>query len=157
MTNVRPVHVYVPVAGGVVSADPPPTLESFAANLYASLAPLAWVDDQVEWSLAKFSGAFGEMFQAVEDVARDTPEGPGWSAVVDITRCPSGWLGWLAQFVGVSVSSRARGESSSRVHHVARQLQARHASRNSHRRATAFDGHQDRAHSGTVGRRCIRT
>jgi hypothetical protein len=102
MTDVRPAHEYVPTPG-VFVADPPPTLEAFAANLYASLAPLAWMDDQTEWSLAKFSGAFGEMFEAVEDVARDTAQGPGWSAVVDITRCPLAWLPWLAQFVGVIV------------------------------------------------------
>lgn len=100
MTDVRPAHVYMPAT---LAVTPPPTLEAFAANLYASLAPLAWMDDQAEWSLAKFSGAFGEMFQAVEEVARDTSEGPGWSAVVDLTRSPTAWLGWLAQFVGVTI------------------------------------------------------
>src|SRR3954463_10371654 len=101
MTDVRPAHAYVP-APVVFAAQPAPTLEAFAANLYASLAPLAWMDDQAEWSLAKFSGAFGAMFESVEDVARDTAQGPGWSAVVDITRCPLDWLPWLAQFVGVT-------------------------------------------------------
>jgi threonine dehydrogenase-like Zn-dependent dehydrogenase len=43
------------------------------------------------------------MFQPVADVARDTPAGPGWSAVLDLGRCPDAWLPWLAQFVGVTV------------------------------------------------------
>lgn len=82
--------------------DPPP-LESFADNLYDALFPLAGEDGNVGWHLAYFVGAIGAMFQDVADVARDTPEGPGWSAVVDLTRCPTTWLPWLAQLVGVTV------------------------------------------------------
>jgi len=82
---------------------PPPTLESFAENLYAGMDPLAWLDASVGWALAQFCAALGVMFQPVEDVARDTPDGPGGSAVVDLDRCPDAWLPWLAQFVGVTV------------------------------------------------------
>jgi hypothetical protein len=83
--------------------DAPPDLESFADNLYAGMEPLAWMDSAVGYALAHFCAALGSMFQAVEDVARDTPEGPGWSAVLDLDRCPDAWLPWLAQFVGVTV------------------------------------------------------
>jgi hypothetical protein len=83
--------------------EPFPTLESFAAALYDAIYPLTELDGQTGWHLAKFAGALGEMFQPVADVARDTPEGPGWSAVLDLQRCPDEWLPWLAQFVGVAL------------------------------------------------------
>jgi hypothetical protein len=86
--------------------SPPPELESFAGNLYYGVAPVAGEDDQHDFALAKLSGALGVMFQAVEDLARDTPEGPGWSSVVDIDRCPDDWIPWLGQFVGVSNGNR---------------------------------------------------
>lgn len=86
--------------------SPPPELESFAANVYYGVAPVAGEDAQYDYALAKFSGALGVMFQAVEDLARDTPEGPGWSAVVDVDRCPDDWIPWLGQFVGVSQGDR---------------------------------------------------
>lgn len=90
-------EVDAPVAG------PPPALDSFAANLYAGMEPLAWLDGSVGYALAHFCAAQGVMFQVVEDLARDTPEGPGWSVVIDLDRCPDEWLPWLAQFVGVTV------------------------------------------------------
>lgn len=80
-----------------------PVLESFADRLYGSMAPVAWLDASVDYALANYDGAIGEMFQAVEDLARDTPDGPGWSGVMDLARCPTAWLPWLAQFAGVTV------------------------------------------------------
>jgi tail protein P2 I len=80
-----------------------PDLDDFADRFYYSVAPLAWLDADNGYALAYYCGAMGEMFEPVEDVARDTPEGPGWSAVVDLERCPDDWLPWLAQFVGVTV------------------------------------------------------
>jgi hypothetical protein len=85
------------------ATDPMPVMQSFAAALYDAVFPLAALDGQTGWHLAHFAGALGEMFQPVADVARDTPEGPGWSAVLDLERCPDEWLPWLAQFVGVVV------------------------------------------------------
>src|SRR5437764_7240325 len=41
------------------------------------------------------------MYQLVEDLVRDTLDGPGWSALVDLDRCPDVALPWLAQLVGV--------------------------------------------------------
>lgn len=78
-------------------------LDSFAADLYGSLEPLAGEDEANAWALATLCAAIGTMFQPAEDLARDTEEGPGWSAVVDLQRCPDDWLPWLAQFVGVTV------------------------------------------------------
>lgn len=108
MTNVRESDVgrihgtpraIIPLAEVVAE---PPELETFAERIYASVEPLAWLDAEADYALAKLAGALGEMFQPVEDVARDTPEGPGWSAVVDAIRCPDDWLIWLRQFVGAN-------------------------------------------------------
>lgn len=106
MTQVRPGPTRA--LAGFADPEPlPPGLESFAARYYESMAPLAWMDASTGYALALFCGALGTMFQPVEDVARDTPEGPGWSAVVDLTRCPAAWLPWLAQFIGVTVPAGA--------------------------------------------------
>lgn len=82
---------------------PPPTLATFADNLYDALEPVAWQDAFYGYALAHYCASLGAMFQPVEDLARDTEDGPGWSAVLDLDRCPDAWLPWLAQFVGVTI------------------------------------------------------
>ena len=84
---------------------PAPVLKSFAQRIYDDLAPLAVLDAATGYDLAYYVGALGQEFQVVEDLSRDQtlPSGkiaPGWSQAVDITRCPSNALAWLAQFVG---------------------------------------------------------
>lgn len=105
--QVRPgrIEVRAPRSLAVVaqSTPEPPTLESFAADLYDSVLPVAWLDHEYGFHLAYYCAAIAVMFQPVADVARDTPDGPGWSGVMDVNRAPVGWLGWLAQFVGVSL------------------------------------------------------
>lgn len=83
--------------------DPPPDLEpdTFAGRLYDALLPLAQHDPEAGWSLLIFVNAIGTMYEMVEDLVRDTPDGPGWSPLMDLERCPDEALGWLAQFVGV--------------------------------------------------------
>lgn len=80
--------------------------ESFANRLYNALAPVAQEDPIVGWSLLTYVNALGVMFQIVDELVRDSPEGPGWSAVMDVDRCPPEMLGWLAQFVGVRIPLR---------------------------------------------------
>lgn len=85
-----------------VSAPPPDLLpDSFAARLYGMLAPLAQQDGLASWSLLTFCNAIGLGYQLVEDWVRDTPDGPGWSLLLDLDRCPPEALPWLGQFVGV--------------------------------------------------------
>jgi hypothetical protein len=51
--------------------------------------------------LQTYLGAIGQMFQGMADIMEDGPnEEPGWSAIVDVDRCPSVGLPWLAQLVG---------------------------------------------------------
>lgn len=96
----------LPTSAGQLELNaPPPELEpdSFAARLYVALAPLARQDDLNEWSLLILCNAIGTMFQLLDDLVRDSPDGPGWSILMDADRCPDVALPWLAQFVGVRV------------------------------------------------------
>jgi len=84
-------------------ADPPAQLapDTFAARLYEMLAPLAGSDEDQGWALLIYVNALGTMFQQVEDWVRDSPDGPGWSLLLDLARCPDEALPWLGQFAGV--------------------------------------------------------
>lgn len=88
-----------------VPPTPPADLEpdSFAGRLYDMLEPLARLDPLNAWALLIYCNAIGVEFQLVEDVVRDTPDGPGWSLLLDLDRCPDAALPWLGQFVGVRV------------------------------------------------------
>jgi hypothetical protein len=102
LTTARKLPVGAPVPHDLPE-PPPPDLdpESFAEGLYVSLAPLAREDDAYGWALLILCNAIGQMFQLLDELERDTPEGPGWSLLVDLNRCPDDALPWLAQFVGV--------------------------------------------------------
>jgi len=86
---------------------PPAALapDTFADRLYLALAPLAREDVDNGWALLILCNALGAMFQEIEDLVRDTPDGPGWSALLDLDRCPDEALPWLGQFAGVRVLS----------------------------------------------------
>lgn len=90
---------------------PQPVLGSFAQGLYDAIAPLAYDDKNNGWALALYCNAIGEMFQEIEDYARDSVDAngrviPGWSSIVDVNRAPSAGLAWLAQLVGVTLDQR---------------------------------------------------
>ena len=57
-----------------------PVLASVAAELYRGLLPLAYADPQHDYPLAKYVAGIGGQYQDIDDVVRDTPAGPGWSA-----------------------------------------------------------------------------
>jgi hypothetical protein len=92
-------------ASGLAAPTPPAALtpDDFAGRLYGSLAPLAQADPDTSWSLLVFCNAIGTMYELVEDWVRDTPDGPGWSLLLDLGRCPDEALPWLGQFAGVRV------------------------------------------------------
>lgn len=95
----------------------PATTGLFADRLYAELHPLAYADEETGWALLHLCSAIGLPFELVEALARDAidPETgalvPGWSAVVDLDRCPVEWLPWLAQLVGSTLLPREAGET----------------------------------------------
>ncbi len=88
-----------------MTVPPPPELapDPFAARLYAALEPVADQDPAWAWSLLIYVNAIGTMFQIVDTIVSDDDDGPGWSALLDLSRCPDEALPWLGQFVGVRV------------------------------------------------------
>ena len=99
MTNLWPVQ-----ADNRLSLPAPPDSlipDTFAGRLFDAMAPLGQYDPDNQWSLLTYCNAIGTMFQLVEDWVRDTEDGPGWSSLLDLERCPPEALAWLAQFVGV--------------------------------------------------------
>lgn len=95
---------------GIDPDAPPPPLGSVGAELYAAHAPLAWADRENGWALLHMCEAIGRMWQAVDDLIRDTDDGVGWSALVDVDRAPGAdgeidALPWLGQLAGVRLIS----------------------------------------------------
>jgi hypothetical protein len=92
-----------PLASGGSDSTPPDELapQPFGQRLYGMLAPLAQYDPSYGWSLLIFVNAATLAYEQVEAWVRDTPDGPGWSLLLDVNRCPPEALPWLAQLVGV--------------------------------------------------------
>jgi hypothetical protein len=90
-------------APGSSGPDPPDALlpDTVAARLYSALAPLAQSDPESGWALLILCNAVGGMFQLLDDYASDSPDGPGWSELMDVNRCPPEALAWLGQLAGV--------------------------------------------------------
>lgn len=80
-----------------------PIVTEAAEAVYAALGPLTERDAEFDWPLLRWVASFADLLQPVDDRARDTADGPGWSQVVDIERAPPEMLAWLAQFVGVRI------------------------------------------------------
>lgn len=86
--------------------DPsPPAMGSCGSELYVALAPIAYADSENGWYLAHLCEAIGRMRQAVSDLVRDSDEGVGWSAMLDVDRAPGAdaeidCLPFLGQFAG---------------------------------------------------------
>ncbi len=83
-----------------LSAQAAPTEPAISVGdeLYERVQPLAYADQRLGYPLRALCRAIGRMAQPIEDLARDTDEGPGWSAVVDVDRCPDRLLflpAWL--------------------------------------------------------------
>jgi hypothetical protein len=90
---------------------PRPDLGSVAEELYSKLAPYQTfsldgrevTDEEMGWALLIYWGLIAKRWQPVEDLSRDTPEGPGWSILFDPDRIPDEGLTWLSQAVGVTL------------------------------------------------------
>lgn len=55
------------------------------------------------YPLLRWLDGIGRQLQVVDDLCRDTSGFPGWSVVLDPVRCPTAYLPWQGQFVGVTV------------------------------------------------------
>lgn len=86
-----------------------PQLPPLAQEVYDACGPLRWQEDEptVDYALARYCGALASPLEELASLARDSDEGPGWSALLDPVRCPAWALPWLAQFVGVTIRAPA--------------------------------------------------
>lgn len=91
-----------------------PSLGSVAEELYLALAPFTErispedpgrtiTDEELDWPLLIYFGTLARRWQQVEDLSRDTDDGPGWSPLVDIDRIPDEGLPYIAQFKGKTI------------------------------------------------------
>lgn len=91
-----------------------PDLGSAAEELYLALAPFTEridpnnpgqtiTDEDLDWPLLIYFGTLMKRWQQVEDLSRDSDDGPGWSALVDLDRIPDEGLPYIAQFKGKTI------------------------------------------------------
>jgi hypothetical protein len=74
-----------------------------AEDLYNRLGPWRRADlRNPSRPLLVLCEALMASLQPVEDVIRDTDDGPGWSVVMDPDRAPVAWLPWLSNFAGLA-------------------------------------------------------
>lgn len=87
-----------------------PTVGNAAEDLYEALAPLAWNDEALDWSLLLFAAACAYPLEQLDGYVRDEPTLglPGWGVLFDVDNAPEEALAYLAQFVGVTLR---RGEN----------------------------------------------
>ncbi|WCB92306.1 hypothetical protein DSM104299_00996 [Baekduia alba] len=82
---------------------PVPSMGAVAAEIYQQLRPLARDDEAYGWPLAHYVAAKYKPLEEVASWVRDSDDGPGYSVLLDIDRCPAVALPWLAQFKGVVI------------------------------------------------------
>lgn len=82
-----------------------PAIGSYAERVYALLEPVAKQDEALGWPLLLYIDALCVNSQVVEDIVRDTDDGPGWARLFDPALAPEWALPWLAQLAGVVLPS----------------------------------------------------
>jgi hypothetical protein len=81
-----------------------PAVPAVTDTWYDELGVSQPADEHLGWPFLIFLAGLGAAFGPLHDIVRDTDEGPGWSSVMDPTRCPGWALPWLAQFAGVNLT-----------------------------------------------------
>lgn len=84
-----------------------PSVSADTQTLWNALPQFVQDQDTANgWPFLSWLEGPGSILQTIDDLARDDDLGnPGWSSLLDVTRCPTYALPWLAQFVGVRFSS----------------------------------------------------
>jgi|SRR6185437_4019624 len=74
--------------------------------------PLQITDEANNYTFLTWLDGIGQQQQIIDNLIRDQGANPGWSIVLDVTRCPTYALPWLAQFVGVRFTGPVLGNDS---------------------------------------------
>jgi hypothetical protein len=72
---------------------------AYGEALYQQVLPLHGPDP--DGLLHDYIGAIAHPFVEIDELVRDTPEGCGWSVILDVAACPTKGLRWLSQIAGV--------------------------------------------------------
>ena len=81
-----------------------------------ALASDGWAaDEDASGQLIAWLSGIGQMFQSIDNLSHDGFDddgnpAPGWSQLLDINRCPTRYLPWLAQFLGVRLNTNLRDD-----------------------------------------------
>jgi hypothetical protein len=82
-----------------------PVVATVVEETYSALGPLTAKDEDNDWALLNFVAALTLALEEIDELVRDSDDGPGWSSLLDIDRAPSEALPWLGQLVGVTVGA----------------------------------------------------
>jgi len=86
-------------------AAPPGTLSETAERVYDQLAPTFFRQDgQHSFSGWNFTRALASMIDPAALVVQPQADKPPYAVLFDMTTCPTEWLPWVAQFVGIMPS-----------------------------------------------------
>jgi hypothetical protein len=85
------------------------------ADILERLAPLSTPD------LEEFTAAVASPLEQINFYVRDDGDDPGWSALLDVDRCPAEALPWLGQLVGVTLVPQQASETTAQFEARARQ------------------------------------
>lgn len=84
-------------------------LSRYATELYEQVLPMHGPDPN---GMARaYIGGIASMADEIDDLARDTADGPGWVTLLDVDLCPPKGLAWLAQLRGAVLRERTATES----------------------------------------------
>lgn len=89
-----------------------PVVGTLTEEAEEALAPYAHAEADLDWPLLTYLQAVLGRAQEIADLARDSDDGAGWSAIVDPDRAPESWLPWTAQLVGVTIPPPGSPEAS---------------------------------------------
>lgn len=84
-----------------------PSVGPYSRQLYAAVEPFPERDAANGWAVLRLCHAVGRWFDPVEELIADSDDGPGWSALLDVDRCPDFALPFLAQLAGVRLTQGA--------------------------------------------------
>lgn len=88
----------------------PDTCAADTLKLWSFLPPFLQDQDATnDYLFLSWLDGIGQQQQIIDTLVRDEPPNPGWSIVLDITRCPTYALPWLGQFVGVRFTGTTIG------------------------------------------------